>query len=586
MFDSNMSAQMAGPSGTSTSSAMDVDIVQSSISITRTEHLNLNAVGDSKKIIPKATGIGYVYDERMMLHSHRTEHTEAPERISRIYHMLLANGYIGKMEKLPIRPVERDEVLLVHSETLWEKVMAISEMSDQDVVDSESYYEELSLYVRQTTPVAARLSCGGVIEATLAVARGQVRKSLAIVRPPGHHAEPEEHMGFCFFNNVSVATRVVQQLTPVKKILILDWDVHHVSAGFDAADGDELGECHVTPGGYAHMTHMLAGLAGGKMVVALEGGYNLDAISTSCEAVTKVLLGEAPPEMPPLVAEQTAVETVWAVALEQSKYWKNVNPKACEPQEEVQDLSFTIPELLKAHRQDYLFREHDMLVVPFATPELEAKFSSQVTCTSDIMENQTLVVFVHEFGNIRTELESVATCNINMEHTYLVDFSKTLITWIRKTKHALLDVNVHPKRTPGRNPNARASVDIMTYLWDNYIQLTDARRVVLIGHGPGCDALMHLIENRTVGVMRTVKHVIQVVGNYNIPMIPRDARDMRDWYHGHSCVVVPVNHHLLKDDKIIKRHGAVVKMDETKPVKLIIKAFPIICTLIESMLKA
>ena len=43
-----------------------------------------------------------------------------------------------------------------------------------------------------------------------------------------------------------------------------------VSAGFDAADGDDLGECHVTPTGYAHMTHMLSGLAGGRLVVALE----------------------------------------------------------------------------------------------------------------------------------------------------------------------------------------------------------------------------------------------------------------------------------------------------------------------------
>lgn len=43
-----------------------------------------------------------------------------------------------------------------------------------------------------------------------------------------------------------------------------------VSAGFDAADGDDLGECHVSPEGYAHMTHMLSSLAGGRLVVALE----------------------------------------------------------------------------------------------------------------------------------------------------------------------------------------------------------------------------------------------------------------------------------------------------------------------------
>lgn len=46
-----------------------------------------------------------------------------------------------------------------------------------------------------------------------------------------------------------------------------------VSAGFDAADGDDLGECHVTPTGYAHLTHMLSGLAGGKVVVALEVSF-------------------------------------------------------------------------------------------------------------------------------------------------------------------------------------------------------------------------------------------------------------------------------------------------------------------------
>lgn len=100
-------------------------------------------------------------------------------------------------------------------------------MTAQDIADSEAYYEELSLYVHPNTPLSARLSCGGVIEAALAVARGLLRKSFAIVRPPGHHAEPDEHMGFCFFNNVAIATKVVQQLTPTKKILILDWCVDH-----------------------------------------------------------------------------------------------------------------------------------------------------------------------------------------------------------------------------------------------------------------------------------------------------------------------------------------------------------------------
>lgn len=96
-------------------------------------------------------------------------------------------------------------------------------MDDEDVRESASYYESLSLYVSSATTQAARLSCGATIEACLAVARGEILRAFANVRPPGHHAEPDEHMGFCFFNNVSVAAKVVQMRTQVKKILIVDW---------------------------------------------------------------------------------------------------------------------------------------------------------------------------------------------------------------------------------------------------------------------------------------------------------------------------------------------------------------------------
>ena len=96
-------------------------------------------------------------------------------------------------------------------------------MTEQEIADSEDYYEQLSLYVMQGTTRAALLSCGGVVEACLAVARGELQKAFAIVRPPGHHAEPDEHMGFCLLNNVAVAAKVVQQLTPIKRIMILDW---------------------------------------------------------------------------------------------------------------------------------------------------------------------------------------------------------------------------------------------------------------------------------------------------------------------------------------------------------------------------
>lgn len=110
-------------------------------------------------------------------------------------------------------------------------------------------------------------------------------------------------------------------------------DLVIISAGFDAAEGDELGQCLVTPPAYGHMTHMLCALAGGKVVVALEGGYNLDAISHSSLAVAQVLLGETPPELPALQASEVATEVVHQVARVQSRYWKSIDVKACGPPE-------------------------------------------------------------------------------------------------------------------------------------------------------------------------------------------------------------------------------------------------------------
>lgn len=100
-------------------------------------------------------------------------------------------------------------------------------MTTEEINETAQAFERRSLYVCPGTPLAARLSCGGVIEAALAVARGDYEKSFAIVRPPGHHAEPADAMGFCFYNNVAVATKVVQLLTPLQKILILDWFIPH-----------------------------------------------------------------------------------------------------------------------------------------------------------------------------------------------------------------------------------------------------------------------------------------------------------------------------------------------------------------------
>ena len=73
----------------------------------------------------------------------------------------------------------------------------------------------------------AKLATGGVLRAAQAVATGKIRNDFAIVRPPGHHALPDRAMGFCLLNHVAIAARYIQEKHGLKRILIVDWDVHH-----------------------------------------------------------------------------------------------------------------------------------------------------------------------------------------------------------------------------------------------------------------------------------------------------------------------------------------------------------------------
>jgi len=171
---------------------------------------------------------------------------------------------------------------------------------------------------------------------------------------------------------------------------------------------------------------------------------------------------------------------------------------------------------------------------------------------------------------------------LSQEHSYLVDCSKQIIAWIQEEGYSLLDVNLLPKPTEAsekrRLGQAPPEQELMTYLWDNYVLLSQAQRLILIGHGSACHSLMLLMQTRPNSMMRRTLAVLQVVGNAKVPLTPRDvkeATELRAWYAKHSLVILPNNHPLLAE-KILKRHGRIWPLDETKPVKLIIKALPFV----------
>jgi acetoin utilization deacetylase AcuC-like enzyme len=89
------------------------------------------------------------------------------------------------------------------------------------------YVDSAPTYIVPESFDVACLSAGGAIRAVDAVLNGETLAAFALVRPPGHHAEPDQPMGFCLFNNVAIAARHALQQPGVERVLIVDFDVHH-----------------------------------------------------------------------------------------------------------------------------------------------------------------------------------------------------------------------------------------------------------------------------------------------------------------------------------------------------------------------
>ncbi len=162
-----------------------------------------------------AGGTGLVFDERMIAHDPGAGHPERPDRLRVLQHRFAdAPGLV----RLGARLASTDEIARVHTTALVEQVAASAGRActvfDPDTRASARSYE------------AARLAAGGLLTLADAVLDGEVANGVALVRPPGHHAERDRAMGFCLFNNVAIAAQHLRQ-RGIRRVIIIDWDLHH-----------------------------------------------------------------------------------------------------------------------------------------------------------------------------------------------------------------------------------------------------------------------------------------------------------------------------------------------------------------------
>lgn len=163
-------------------------------------------------------------------------HPECPQRLDAIDDLLLATGLDIALTRFDVPLVQRSDLQLAHAEGYLSE---LDEFMQQATLTGEHRALDPDTLVCPHTWQAALRAAGAAVAATDAVIDRKARNAFCAVRPPGHHATRTQSMGFCFFNNVAVAARHALDVRGLKRVAIVDFDVHHGNGTEDIVAGDE-----------------------------------------------------------------------------------------------------------------------------------------------------------------------------------------------------------------------------------------------------------------------------------------------------------------------------------------------------------
>ncbi len=312
-----------------------------------------------------------LYNDPIFLAHDTGSHPENAGRLVAITQRLQAEGLLTRVTSRKPRPASREEITSVHTLDYMRTV-------EEAALQGRHYLDTPDCVLSPETYTVALHAAGSLVDAVEEVAAGRLDNAFIACRPPGHHAEQAQAMGFCFFNNVAIAAAVLTGRMGYERVLIFDFDVHHgngtqhafearkdvlycsmhqhpltlypgtgfaeergrgeglgytinapmapfstdadylavfrnkllpafrdyapqfvlISAGFDAHQDDPLAMINLTQYGFdamlLEMKQLALELCGGKLVSALEGGYNYEALSACVASHLDLLQADDP----------------------------------------------------------------------------------------------------------------------------------------------------------------------------------------------------------------------------------------------------------------------------------------------------
>lgn len=164
--------------------------------------------------------VGVISHHHCLTHEMGDYHPEAPERMGAIQDQLIRSGLDYVVRQFNAKPIDKELLMLAHDKEYIDYIFDNAPTDGIFKVDDDTI-------MNPNTLDSALLSAGAAKDAVDLVMSNELSAAFCATRPPGHHAERDRGMGFCFFNNVAVAAAYAKEKYNLKRVAIVDFDVHH-----------------------------------------------------------------------------------------------------------------------------------------------------------------------------------------------------------------------------------------------------------------------------------------------------------------------------------------------------------------------